>query len=123
MEERKLNVLFICTSNKDRSPALENYFSGAYPKNNYKSAGVNKYFCGKKDTQYLTLEMLQESDVIVFAEKIHGEIVLRDFPEFGKDETKKECICILGIGEYEQGKVNDDYLMKADLKLKSILTK
>ena len=54
----KMKVVFICTSNKDRSPALEKYFKKVYPQHTFSSAGVNQYFCGKKDTKYLTIETL-----------------------------------------------------------------
>jgi len=75
-----MNVLFICTSNKDRSPALEKYFKFMYPKHEYRSAGVNKYFCEKKSTHYVTYNDLYVwADLIVCAEKIHIEILERDF--------------------------------------------
>lgn len=45
-----MNILFICTSNKDRSPALQEYFSIIYPQHAFKSAGVNKYFTKKHGT-------------------------------------------------------------------------
>jgi predicted protein tyrosine phosphatase len=36
-------VLFICSSNKDRSKALVEYFKDVAPGNEYQSAGINKY--------------------------------------------------------------------------------
>ena len=43
-----MNILFICTSNNDRSPALEKYYREKYPEHKYKRAGINKYFTTKK---------------------------------------------------------------------------
>lgn len=33
-----MNILFLCTSNKDRSPALEKHFREKYPMHKYRSA-------------------------------------------------------------------------------------
>lgn len=120
----QMNVLFVCTSNKDRSPALEKYFSETYPQHTYKSAGVNKYFCGKKGTTYLSVELLSEADIIVFAEDIHYSIAKRDFSEGVSDNgmvikytwnnKNKHLIICLNLGDYEQGNINEDYLLRAD---------
>ncbi len=107
-------ILFVCTSNKDRSPTLESYFKKTNPQNEYKSAGVNKYFCEKKHTHYITESDIEWSDCVVFAEDIHYEIVTKKF-NFKKD------FVILNCGEYEQGSVGEEYLMKTKLKLKNII--
>lgn len=129
------NILFVCTSCKDRSPALVQYFSATAPNNYYRCAGVNKYFCTQKGTHYLTEEDVEWADTIVFAEPVHKEIFNRDFPKY-----KAICVgdsyrilnklptallycqwIILSCGEYTQGAVGDDYLMKADLKIKELI--
>ena len=117
-----MNVLFICTSNKDRSPALEVYFRMVFPQHQYKSAGINKYFCEKKGTNYLTYEMLREANVVVFAEDIHASVVKRDFPDIVQDRVRRS-ILTLNLGDYEQGSIGEEYLTKAYLKLKLTLNK
>ena len=131
-----MNVLFICTSGKDRSPALVTYFSATAPKNNYRCAGVNKYFCERKGTHYLTEEDIVWADIVVFAEPVHKEVFNRDFPDHkaisvggnyrisGKRIIKTALYCqwvILSCGEYTHGVIGDDYLMKADLRLKDLI--
>ena len=112
-----MNILFICTSNKDRSPALEEYFKEVYPEHSYRSAGVNKYFTSKKGTHYLTQHDLTWADIVVYAEQIHFEIVNRDF----RTVNYKDSIN-LDLGEYKQGQIGEDYLLKADAILRPHLT-
>lgn len=111
-----MRILFICTSNKDRSPALEEYFKIVYPENKYRSAGVNKYFTTKKGTHYLTAEDIEWAELIVYAEDIHYALMSRDFPnvEIGNRER-----IVLRLGEYKQGQVGEDYLLKAEIILKN----
>ena len=116
-----MNVLFICTSNKDRSPALEKYFRDKYPSNEYNSAGVNKYFCSKEGTTYLSEQMLNDADVIVFAEDIHEKIVIRDFGSYLLYNREKEIVC-LNLGDYEKGNVSQQYLHFAEKTLIHILS-
>jgi len=113
-----MNILFICTSNKDRSPALVDYFKDNYPEHSYRSAGVNKYFTAKKGTHYLTCEDIKWADLIVYAEDIHYIVADRDF--YDSQAEVKDNIT-LGLGEYKQGQIGEDYLLKADLKLREYL--
>jgi predicted protein tyrosine phosphatase len=106
-----MKVLFVCTSNKDRSPALEKYLQEKYPDHEFKSAGVNKYFCGQKGTTYLTDELLSDAELLVCAESIHAEIIARDFH---KVHLRNTMILRLNLGEYEQGNINQDYLERAN---------
>lgn len=110
-----MNILFICTSNKDRSPALEKYFEEVYPQHNYKSAGINKYFTNKNWTHYLTIEDVDWADLIVYAEDIHYAITVRDF------KVEYKPYITLNLGEYKQGQIREDYLMRVEEKLKTYL--
>ena len=109
------NCLFICSSSKDRSPALVNYFKEVYPLHSYKNAGVNKYFTAKHKTTYLSQDALDWADLIVFAEPIHHQVASKNF------ELENKQHVILSCGEYAQGCLNDDYLTKAEEILKPYL--
>lgn len=113
-----MNILFVCTSNKDRSPALEQYFKEKYPNNEYKSAGVNRYFTSKKETHYLTIEDIAWAELIVFAEDIHHTIVHRDFKE---SRIGWRCSITLNLGEYKQGQIEKSYLLSAENKLRNYI--
>ena len=127
-----MRLLFICSSNKDRSPALVEYFSKAYPEHEYRSAGVNKYFCLERHiTHYLTREDIEWADVVVFCEQVQKDIYNRDFKAVGffalcdkegsgffefREERKW---MILGAGQYHLG--SDDYLTQADFNLRKFI--
>src|SRR3990167_3615231 len=137
-------VIFICTSNKDRSPALEKYFSAVYPQHEYRSAGINKYFTSQK--YYLKQEDLDWADLVVFAEDMHYLVTMKNFSlskhiKFGEKIGKSHIppmifsYTILNCGEYkreissiEESRANEgglylvrdldgDYLTKAEEKL------
>lgn len=109
-----MKILFVCTSNKDRSPALEVYFSEVYPDHQYRSAGVNEYFTGKHGTHYLTVDDIRWADIIVYAEDVHYDVACEKFP--GTGIGFKDCL-VLRLGEYREGQLGEDYLMAADGKL------
>lgn len=139
MSHKSYKVLIICTSNKDRSPVLQEYLSGTYPQHQYRSAGVNKYYCQKKGTHYLEHEDIRWCDLILFCEDVHMAIFYRDFANtiantyidknIPNAHTTKEYgnnsnigWRVLNCGKYEQGCVGDDYIMKADLIFKEAIS-
>ena len=128
----KKHILFICTSNKDRSPALENYFkaladtkqSGGYEYAEYKSAGVNRHFTQRHHTTLVSKELIEWANVIVYAEDVHYKLVRNLFPQYTgtpasmKLDNKKEIV--LNIGDYrpkQEGWLDEEYLTKAHLIL------
>ncbi len=111
-------ILFVCTSGKDRSPALEKYFRAVYPMHEYRSAGVNKYFTVKHGTHYLTPEDIKWAGLIICAEFIHYQIILRDFGACGFAE---KYLLSLELGEYREGQLAEDYLVNAEEKLRKYL--
>ena len=111
-----MKIIFICTSGKDRSPALVEYFKTVMPENEYRCAGVNKYFTSKKGTHYLTLDDIAWATLIVYAEQIHYIVADRDFNGAVKPSL------VLALGEYKQGQIGEDYLMAAEHKVKNYLS-
>jgi predicted protein tyrosine phosphatase len=109
---KAMNILFVCTSNSDRSPALEQYFKENHPQHEYRSAGVNKYFTTKKGTHYLTQEDVEWAEFIVYADDVHLIIVDRDF-----EKNAGLPGIILHLGEYKQGQIGEDYILKAEEKI------
>lgn len=112
-----MNILFICTSNKDRSPALARYFSAVHPNHNYRSAGVNKYFTNTvHQTHYLTTQDIEWAEVFIFAAEIHKAVVQRDFK--GALDNKKYFIT-LNI-EYRSDR-EEEYLTSAEYMIMQYL--
>ena len=131
------NVLTVCTSAKDRSPALVNYLSEVFPNYEYRCAGINKYFCEKKGTHLISKEDIEWADLIILAEDVHlkvvkerfngttnvlwsGNISFGWFDNNGKFEKHSKFI-VLNCGEYTQGCIGEDYLTKAEMVLSQIL--
>jgi predicted protein tyrosine phosphatase len=117
-------ILFICTSNKDRSPILEKYFRANYPENEYKSAGVNLYNTTRHGTHYLTEEDIIWADLLIFAEDIQLKVIKerfkayddRGFLIFPKLTDYSRQFLVLNCGEYDQKDMNS-YLERAKEKL------
>lgn len=136
------NVLIVCTSGKDRSPALVSYLGEVFPNYQYRCAGINKYFCEKKGTHLIQMEDIKWADLIVLAEDVHlkvvkerlngvtqipngysessGSIIFRYFDNSGKFEKHLKFI-VLNCGNYQQGCIGEDYLTKSEMVLSEIL--
>jgi predicted protein tyrosine phosphatase len=108
-----MKILFVCTSNQDRSPALEKYFSEKYPAHEYRSAGINQYHCRRKETHYMCQEDADWADWVIFAEQIHRDIFFKAFYPSKDHGYEYDWVC-LNLGEYVQGAINDEYLQKAE---------
>jgi len=118
-----MKILIVCTSAKDRSPALIKYLSANYPKHEYRCAGINKYFCGQHGTHYIELDDMKWADLIIYAEQIHlerttnlfyGEFISRKIPAL-----RDNNFLVLNCGEYKpDSPLGEDYLTKAEDKIR-----
>lgn len=106
-----MKILFVCTSNFDRSPALENRFRETNPQHEYRSAGINEYHTAKKGTRLISQSDIDWADFIVYCEVIHLEIT-------EKKLWVRKPFVILRCGEYVRGGVNNEYIAKAEFKIK-----
>lgn len=113
-----MKILFLCTSNKDRSPALEKYFSDNYPMHEFRSAGINKYFTEQNNTHFLTKDDIVWADEIVAAETIHAAKAIEKYVSVFTEIEKH--ILILDLGEFTEHS-REDYLLKADNKLQQFI--
>ncbi len=131
-------IIFICTSNKDRSVSLENYFKETHPDFEYRSAGINKYFCEKKRTHLITEDDIKWCDLLVLAEDVHLKVICERFKAhtpipngyrhdrgsivFNDEEIElNRKFIVLNCGEYKQGCIGEDYLTKAEMVLSEII--
>ena len=81
-----MNVLFICSANKDRSKTAEDYFTEQYPEFNFDSAGTNKIICNKLGTNYVGQGQLEWADSMYVMESKHRKAIKA---LFGKEHAKK----------------------------------
>tara|TARA_R110000851_G_C13024712_1_gene560523 strand:- start:686 stop:1012 length:327 start_codon:yes stop_codon:yes gene_type:complete len=72
-----MNVLFICTANRDRSRTAEIYFQNKYPELRFRSAGINKYLSERHGGIHVKRYMLDIADRIICAEHVHSDYIIR----------------------------------------------
>jgi len=72
----KMNILFICSANIQRSKTAEDYFSVKYPDYNFDSAGTNAKICHQEGTNLVNDEMIQWADTIYVMESKHRKKIL-----------------------------------------------
>ncbi|MBA5791745.1 phosphotyrosine protein phosphatase [Flavobacterium sp. xlx-214] len=83
-------ILFICSANKQRSKTAEDYFSSKYVDFNFISAGTNIKMCEREGTNPLTINLLEQSDLIFVMENSHK----KDVKNFINGEFKKDIIVL-----------------------------
>lgn len=66
-----MNILFLCTSNLNRSKTAEEHFAEKDPLRVYRSAGLSEKECKRNNTTLCSEELLEWSDVVFVMEKEH----------------------------------------------------
>jgi predicted protein tyrosine phosphatase len=115
-----MNFLYVCSSNKDRSPALSAYIAATNKQHNHKSAGINKYFCEKNKTTLITKADVEWADVIVCMEHVHYKRMKELFKldEETPDWLKRKAAIVLNNGEFTPNSSSaEDWLMRAEDKI------
>jgi len=80
-----VNILFVCSANKQRSKTASDYFSEKFPDFEFDSAGTNHKICHKEGTQPLTFELMEWADIILVMEEKHRKIIVENGgSQFGK---------------------------------------
>jgi len=106
-----MNVLFVCSQNRWRSPTAENIFS-SYPSIQTRSAGISanaRIKIGRLDLNW--------ADLIFVMESKHLEYLKRKFP----DLTSRKKITVLHIPD-KYGYMDERLIQILESKLKQILT-
>ncbi|ACJ29453.1 Protein tyrosine phosphatase, putative [Shewanella piezotolerans WP3] len=68
-----MNILFLCTANKQRSKTAEELVGAADKSNQYKSAGLSAKYVAKAGSTLCTNEQLEWADKIYVFETTHIE--------------------------------------------------
>lgn len=110
-----MNILFVCTSNKDRSPALERHFREKYPQHKYRSAGINRHHTHGKGTRLISELDVTWADFIAYAEEVHKEHVKSMFRGDIHSKTFFKHI-ILNLGDYDKDNMQQ-YVLDAEKKI------
>ncbi len=83
-------ILFICSANKQRSKTAEDYFSSKYTNFHFTLAGTNIKMCVHEGTNPITIDILEQSDLIFVMENSHK----KEVKDFINGEFKKEIIVL-----------------------------
>ena len=83
-------ILFICSANKQRSKTAEDYFSSKYANFHFISAGTNIKMCEREGTNPITIDILEQSDLIFVMENSHK----KEVKNFINCKFKKELIVL-----------------------------
>jgi predicted protein tyrosine phosphatase len=84
-----MNILFICSANKDCSKTAEDYFSENYVDFTFDSAGTNKKTCNQLGTNYIEDYQLDWADKIYVMESKHLKAI-REL--FGNEYSNKTSV-------------------------------
>jgi predicted protein tyrosine phosphatase len=91
-----MNIIFICTANRDRSRTAEIYYQNKYPEHRFRSAGINKYLSERHGGIYVKKYMLDVADRIICAEHVHSDWIVQNI-----DKKYLAKIEILELGDTE----------------------
>jgi predicted protein tyrosine phosphatase len=89
-----MNILFVCTANKERSRTAEIYFQYNYRNHRFRSAGINRWLCERHGGLFIKQYMLVIADVIICMEQCHADYINEHF-----DNSYNNKIHILGLGD------------------------
>lgn len=91
-----MNIIFICTANRDRSRTAEIYFQNKYPNDRFRSAGINKYLSERHGGIHVKKYMLDCADRIICAETVHAHYIVNQI-----DKKYLGKIEVLELGDTE----------------------
>ncbi len=83
-----MNILFICTANRDRSRTAEHFFQEKYPKFNFYSAGIDEALCSKSKGRFVDYQICDYADRIVCMEQRHAQFILDLFGDAMLDKLE-----------------------------------
>ncbi len=109
-----MNILFICTANRDRSRTAEIHFQNKYPEHRFRSAGINKYLSERHGGVHLKQYMLDHADEIICMEMDH----IQHLNNYYSDECNAK-IQILNLGDTETF-MTDSLIKKLEEKMSSL---
>jgi predicted protein tyrosine phosphatase len=92
-----MNILFICTANRDRSRTAELHFQAKYPDHRFRSAGISKYASERHGGVQVKRYMCEVADRIICMEHCHSDYIIRQI-----DKVFNSKIEVLDLGDTEE---------------------
>jgi predicted protein tyrosine phosphatase len=98
-----MNILFVCSANKQRSKTADDFFSQKYTNVDFMSAGTNHKICNKEGTYPLEEWMMDWADRVYVMEHKHKNIIMKNVGD--KFNKKIEILNIKDIYKYYQSEL------------------
>jgi predicted protein tyrosine phosphatase len=95
-----MNILFLCTSNLNRSRTAEDFFKSTCAAHQYKSAGLSQKYCKKHGTTLCTIELLNWAHKIYVMEDMHVQRIAENAGQ--SYLSKLEVLNIEDVYQYMQ---------------------
>jgi len=95
-----MNILFVCSANKQRSKTADDYFSQKHSDVEFMSAGTNHKICNKEGTSPLEEWMMEWADKVYVMEHKHKKIITKNVGD--KFNKKITVLNIKDIYKYYQ---------------------
>ncbi len=92
----KVDILFICTANRDRSRTAELIFQTKYPEMRFRSAGINKYLSERHGGVHLKRYMLEVADRVICMEQCHFDYIVSQI-----DTNFRNKLETINLGDHE----------------------
>lgn len=74
-----MNILFVCTANKERSRTAEIHFQNKYHYHQIHSAGINKYLSERHGGTHIQRYMVELAGRIICFEQCHADYILKKY--------------------------------------------
>ena len=89
-----MNILFVCSANRDRSRTAEIYFQNKYIEHRFRSCGTNKFLSQRHGGVVMERYMLDIAHRIICAEQNHMDLIIERFGEQYKNKIE-----VLSLGD------------------------
>lgn len=99
-----MNVLFICTANRERSRTAEIYYQYKYPTSRFRSAGTNKYLSEKYGGIALKRYLIEIATKIICFEYEHFDHIVKTY---GEGIMVGKAVYIINVGDTGNFMSND----------------
>ena len=113
-----MNILFLCTSNKNRSKTAEDFYRVSCKHHEFKSAGLSQKYCLRYGSTLCSIEMLSWADIVFVMQEFHKKRIAE---HGGESYLKKiEVLHIQDIYSYMQLELLEK--LRSHEKLQFLLT-
>ncbi len=110
-----MNILFVCTANKERSRTAEIHFQYNYKDHRFRSAGINQFLSERHGGTQLKKYMLDLADIIICMENAH-----KDWINKHHNDSYKNKMFSLDLGDTDTF-MTRQLISALEMKIKQVI--